>query len=506
MEFHYLVSFFLFISFLFLLIQKWSNSKTLQKKLPPGPWRLPIIGSVHHLTNGVPHRVLKNLSQKYGPIMYLQLGEVPTVVVSSPHMAKQILKTHDLAFASRPETMMGKIICYDCKDIAFSPYGDYWRHMRKLSTLELLSAKMVKSFSPIRQEELSRLLSSIGSMDVDSPINLPEKLLWFMNAATCRSAFGNICKDQKELITLIHQAQSLSGGFELADLFPSKKFLHGISGMKSKLMKARNKVDVVLDDIINVHRENRANGKSCNGESGAEDFIDVFLRIMESGEFPFPLTNDNIKAVILDMFVAGSDTSSSTVIWALSEMIRSPSVMAKAQAEVREIFKGKKTFDDETDLEKLTYLKLVIKETLRLHPPTPLLVPRECREETNVDGFTIPLKSKVLVNVWAIGRNPESWKNPESFIPERFENSSIEFTGNHFQFLPFGAGRRICPGIQFGLALVTLPLAHLLYKFDWKLPEGINAKELDMTEANGISARRQSDLYLIATPYVSPLD
>lgn len=230
-----------------------------------------------------------------------------------------------------------------------------------------------------------------------------------------------------------------------------------------------------------------------------------FLRVMESGEFPFPLANDNIKAVILDLFVAGSDTSSSTVIWALAEMIKNPNVIAKAQAEVREVFKGKKIYDD-TDLEKLNYLKLVIKETLRLHPPTPLLVPRECREETNIDGFTIPVKSKVLVNVWAIGRDPENWKNPECFIPERFENSSIEFTGNHFQFLPFGAGRRICPGIQFGLALVTLPLAHLLYKFDWKLPEGIDAKDLDMTEANGISARRQSDLYLIATPYVSPLD
>ncbi|PHT43204.1 Cytochrome 71D7 [Capsicum baccatum] len=502
MVFQHLVSFLLFMSFLFLLIQKWRKPKA---RLPPGPWRLPIIGSVHHLTSGLPHRVLRNLSQKFGPIMYLQLGEVPTVVVSSSLMAKQILKTHDLVFASRPETMMGKIICYNCKDIAFSPYGEYWRNMRKLTVLELLSAKMVKSFSPIRQDELSNLLASIQSMDLDSPINLVEKLLWFMNASTCRSAFGNVCKDQRELITLIHQAQSLSGGFELADLFPSKKFLHGISGMESKLTKAHKKIDAVLDNIINVHRENRANGRSCNGESGTENLIDVFLRVMESGEFPVYLTNDNIKAVILDMFVAGSDTSSSTVIWALSEMMRSPHVMAKAQAEVKEAFKEKKTCDDETNLEKLNYLKLVIKETLRLHPPTPLLVPRESREETQIDGFTIPLKSKVLVNVWAIGRDPESWENPECFIPERFENNSIEFTGNHFQFLPFGAGRRICPGIQFGLSLITLPLAHLLYNFDWKLPEGINARNLDMTEANGISARREKDLYLIATPYVSPL-
>ncbi|KAK4713025.1 hypothetical protein R3W88_018932 [Solanum pinnatisectum] len=500
MEFHHFISFSLFIFFLFMIIQNWSrNSKTLKKKLPPGPWRLPIIGSVHHLTRGTPHRVLRNLSQKYGPIMYLQLGEVPTVVVSSPHMAKQILKTHDLAFASRSVTMLGKILCYNSTDIAFSPYGDYWRHMRKLTVLELLSAKMVKSFSSIRHNELSNLLSSIDSM-VGSPINLSEKLFWFMNASTCRSTFGKACKNQNELVTLIQQAMSLSGGFELADLFPSKTFLHGISGMESKLMKARNKVDILLDNIINVHRENHTNGKNCNGESGTEDLIDVFLRVMESGEFQFPLTNDNIKAVILDMFVAGSETSSSTVIWALLEMMKSPSVMAKAQVEVREVFKGKDTCNDDIELEKLNYLKLVIKETLRLHPPTPLLVPRECREETEIDGFTIPLKSKVMVNVWAIGRDPKSWENPECFVPERFENSSIEFTGNYFQLLPFGAGRRMCPGIHFGIALVTLPLAYLLYKFDWKLPEGIHVRDLDMTESNGITARRENDLYLIGTP------
>ncbi|WMV23333.1 hypothetical protein MTR67_016718 [Solanum verrucosum] len=369
--------------------------------------------------------------------------------------------------------MLGKIFCYDCTDIAFSPYGEYRRHMRKLCIMELLSAKMVKSFSPIRLDELSSLVSSIKSIK-NTPINVSEKLFWFMNSVTC---------------------------FELADLYPSKKFLSGISGMGSKLIEARNKVDAVLDKVIDVHRENHANGKKCNAECGSnEDLIDVLFRVMGTGELPFTLTNNNIKAVILDMFVAGSDTSSSTVAWALSEMMKSPSVMTKAQVEVREVFKGKKTFDDD-DLEKLDYLKLVIKETLRLHPPTPLLVPRECREETEIDGYTITVKSKVLVNVWAIGRDPESWEDPESFIPERFENSLVDFGGTHFQFLSFGAGRRTCPGRLFGLALVTLPLAHLLYNFDWTLPNGMDPKDLDMNEANGMTARRDKDLYLIATPY-----
>ncbi|KAK6791056.1 hypothetical protein RDI58_010137 [Solanum bulbocastanum] len=370
-------------------------------------------------------------------------------------------------------TMLRKIFCYDCTDIAFSAYGEHWRHMRKLCIMELLSAKMVKLFSPIILDELSSLILSIKSME-NTPINVSEKLFWFMNSVTCRSSFGKACKDQNEaMISLIHGVLSLAGDFELADLYPSKKFL---SGMGSKLIEARNKVDALLDKVIDVHQENHANGKKCNAECGNnEDLIDVFFRVMGTGELPFTLTNNNIKAVILDMFVAGSDTSFSTVAWALSEMIKSPSVMAKAQAEVREVFKGKKTFDDD-DLEKLM-------------------------EETEIDGYTIPVKSKVLVNAWAIGRDPESWEDAKSFISERFESSSVDFSGTHLQFLPFGAGRRTCLGRLFGLALVTLPLAHLLYNFDSTLPNGMDPKDLDMNEAIGMTARRDKDLYLIATPY-----
>jgi len=199
--------------------------------------------------------------------------------------------------------------------------------------------------------------------------------------------------------------------------------------------------------------------------------------------------------------MAGAETSSTTIIWAFSEMIKNPGVMAKAQLEVREAFKGKKTFED-IDLEELKYLKLVIKETLRLHPAAPLLIPRECREETQIDGYNIPIKTKVIVNAWAIGRDSRYWHDdPESFIPERFENSSIDFRGNNFEFIPFGAGRRMCPGMLSGLATVRHSLAKLLYHFDWKLPDGVSVDDFDMTEAEGIAASRKNDICLIATPF-----
>ncbi|MCE5166723.1 hypothetical protein HAX54_025100 [Datura stramonium] len=488
----------IFLSSLFILIRKWRNRK--QIRLPPGPWRLPIIGSLHHLTGTLPHRTFRRLAQRYGPLMYLQLGQIPTVVVSSPSMAKQVLKTQDLNFATRPEFTSTKIIFYNNKDIAFSQYGDYWRQMRKICTIELLSAKMVRSFSAIRQDELSNLISSIRSMRGTSAINMTEKIFRFTNCVTCRSAFGKICKDRHEFITILKEVMLLGAGFFLADLFPSWKLLHNIGGEISRMVSAHKKVDAVMEDILNEHIENKAAGKNGNGEFGDEDLVDVFLRVKENAELQFPITNDHIKAVLFDIFMAGSESSSTVIVWSLSEMIKNPNVMAKAQSELRRVLKGKQIYDEE-DLEKLTYLKLVIKESLRLHPPAPLIGPRECREQTNIDGYTIPYKTRVLVNAWAIARNPENLDDPESFIPERFENSSIDFTGNHFDFIPFGAGRRMCPRMLFGLANVTHPLAQLLCHFDWKLPNGSNPKDLDMTETHGLAAEKKKDLYLIATDH-----
>lgn len=200
------------------------------------------------------------------------------------------------------------------------------------------------------------------------------------------------------------------------------------------------------------------------------------------------------------MFLGGTETSSTTIQWALSELMKNPNIMAKSQAEVRWVCRGKKDLDD-NDLDELQYLKLVINETLRLHPASPLLGLRECREETEIDGYTIPYKAKVIVNGWAIARDPESWDDPENFVPERFENSSVDFNGNHYQFFPFGAGSRICPGMHFGLANVVYPLAQLLYHFDWRLPCGLEPEDLDMTETCGISATRKKHLYLIAIPH-----
>ncbi|XP_059278048.1 premnaspirodiene oxygenase-like [Lycium ferocissimum] len=494
-----LVSIFLFVSFLFLL-KIWKNSNSqISKRLPPGPWKLPILGSMLHMVGGLPHRVLRDLAKKYGPIMHLQLGEVSVVVITSSEMAKEVLKTHDLAFASRPKLLASKLVLYNCSDIAFCPYGDYWKQMRKICVLEVLNAKNVRSSSSIRRDEVLRLVEFFRSSSSSEPVNVTKRIALFTSLIICRSAFGNVLKEQDEFIQVMKKVTALLEGFDVADIFPSLKFLHVLSGMKGKMMELHHKVDTIAENVINEHKKNLATGKT-NGELGREDLIDVLLRLMKDGGLQFPITNDNIKAIIYDMFAAGTETTSTTLDWAMAEMIKNPGIIAKAQAEVREAFRGKETFD-ENDVEELKYLKLVIKETLRLHPPLPLMLPRECREEVDISGYTIPLKTKVIVNIWAIGRDPKYWDDAESFKPERFEQSSVDFAGNNFEFLPFGSGRRICPGISFGLANVYLPLAQMLYHFDWKLPTGINRSDLDMTESDGASCTRKSNLYLIATPY-----
>ena len=184
----------------------------------------------------------------------------------------------------------------------------------------------------------------------------------------------------------------------------------------------------------------------------------------------------------------------------MCEMMKNPKLMKKAQMEVRAVF-NREGKVDESGIEEMKFLKLVIRETLRLHPPVPMLLPRECRETCEINGFEIPTKATLIVNAWAIGRDPEYWTEPESFIPERFLDSFIDYKGTNFECIPFGAGRRICPGITFGMANLELPLAMLLYHFDWKLPNGKKPEDMNMSEAFGVAIRRKDDLCMIPIPY-----
>lgn len=461
-------------------------------KLPPGPWQLPFIGNIHQLVGSLPHHILKDLASKYGPLMSLKLGEVSAVVVSSAEIAEEIMKTHDINFADRPYLLSGELLAYNSSDILLSPYGEYWRQMRKITTLEVFSSKSVQKFQPIRREEVTNLIKFI-SQNEGSAINITQALFSLTTGVTARAVLGKKLKDTEAFASFLRETVELSSGFGVADMFPSFKFLHVISGVKRALEKLHKNMDRILENIINEHRDRKS-------EVEHQDLVDVLLSIQKQGHVEPSLADNKIKAIILGIVSAGSETSSITMTWAISEMLKNPKVMEKAQAEVREVFGGSENFD-ETRLNGLNYLKMVVKETLRLHPPAPLLIPRECREQCQINGFNIPVKTKIFVNAWAIGRDPRFWADAESFKPERFQNSSVDFKGTDFEFTPFGAGRRICPGMLFSLPVMLLPLAQMLYYFDWKLSDGLKNEELDMTEAYGVTCGRKYDLCAVPVAY-----
>lgn len=294
------IAFFVFLLLSSILLVKQRNRKSLgKKKLPPGPRKLPLIGNLHNLIGGLPHHIFRDLSRKYGPLIHLQLGQVGTILISSPRLAKEVMKTHDLTFATRPDNLAGDVMFYGSTDIVFAKYGEYWRQMRKISVLELFSAKNVRSFGSIRMDESLLMIASIRE-SVGKAVNLSTKLANYTSSVVCRAAFGRLCPDQHEFIELVDEASVLAAGFDIGDLFPSLKFIQFLTGLKPKLMKVHNKVDKILDHVINEHRKNMGRR---NGEFGEEDLTDSLLRIQQSGgDLQFPISDNNIKAILFVSF------------------------------------------------------------------------------------------------------------------------------------------------------------------------------------------------------------
>jgi flavonoid 6-hydroxylase len=271
------------------IVTKKSNSTP---NLPPGPLKLPIIGNIHNLIGSLPHHKLRDLSTKYGPLMHLKLGEVSTIVVSSAEYAKEVMKNHDLVFASRPHIQASKIMGYNSLGLAFAPYGDYWRQLRKICTLELLSSKRVQSFQPIRSEEVNNLIKLISSKE-GSQINFTKEMFSTISTMTSRTAFGKKCKENQKFISLVREAIKIAGGFELGDLFPSYKWLQHISGLKPKLEKLHKEADLIMQNIIDEHREvNKSRASEDHGDEVEEYLVDVLLK-------QDCLSDNSVKAVIL---------------------------------------------------------------------------------------------------------------------------------------------------------------------------------------------------------------
>lgn len=475
-------------------------------RLPPGPPGVPLLGALP-LVGPAPHTGLAALARKYGPVMYLRMGTCGVVVASSPSAARTFLKALDARFANRPAVASAADITYGRQNMVFADYGPKWKLMRKLASVHLLGARAVADWARVRRDEAGRALRGMAeAAEAGRPVVVPEMLVCALanivgQITVSKRVFdaqGDESNSYKEMIVSLLTGTGL---FNISDFVPALSWLD-LQGVQAKLRRVHHQFDGLITKLLAEHAataEDRA-------REGRLDFVDRLRASSkddedEDGE---TITEVNIKGLIFDMFTAGTDTSSIIVEWAMAEMINNPSIMARAQEEMDRVV-GRDRRLEESDIANLPYLQAICKEAMRLHPSTPLSLPHFSFEECEVDGHHVPANTRLLINIWAIGRDPAAWEDPLEFRPERFLSgpaAKIDPMGNNFELIPFGAGRRICAGKLAGMVFVQYFLGMLVHAFEWRLPDGED--KVDMAETFGLALPKAVPLKAVVTPRLVP--
>lgn len=296
------LSFFtLFPLFTFTLVLiKWlSSTQKTKKNLPPSPRKLPIIGNFHQL-GSTPHRSLRSLAQKHGPLILLHLGRVPVLVASSSNAAHEIMKTHDIIFSNRPKSSIVDRLLYGSKDIAFSTYGEYWRQVRTIGVVHLLSANRVQSYRCVREEEVALMVENIKEISSSNRlVNLSETLVSLMNDVVCRVALGRKYGGEsgRKFKELLREFMELLGTFCVGDYIPWLGWVDRVNGLHARVDRVANGFDEFLEGVVSEHMEK--NKKKGEGNVEGEDFVDILLEIQKEHALGFPVHRDTIKALIL---------------------------------------------------------------------------------------------------------------------------------------------------------------------------------------------------------------
>ncbi|KAL6593989.1 hypothetical protein ACP70R_048890 [Stipagrostis hirtigluma subsp. patula] len=479
-----------------------------RRRLPPGPPGLPILGALP-LVGPAPHAGLAALARKYGPVMYLKMGTCGVVVASSPAAARTFLKALDARYANRPDVASAADITYARQNMVFADYGARWKLMRKLASVHLLGARALADWAAVRRDEAGRLLRGVAEAARDGrPVVVPEVLVCALanivgQITVSKRVFDAQGDESNSYKDMIVSLLTGAGLFNISDFVPALSRLD-LQGVQAKLRRIHRQFDGLITKLLDEHAATAAD----RARHGRLDFVDRLRASMADGEEEDgeTITEVNIKGLIFDMFTAGTDTSSIIVEWAMAEMLKNPSVMARAQEELdRVVGRGRRL--EESDIPNLPYLQAVCKEAMRLHPSTPLSLPHFSFDACDdVDGYHVPGNTRLLINIWAIGRDPAAWEAPLEFRPERFlpggAAEKVDPLGNHFELIPFGAGRRICAGKLAGMVFVQYFLGTLVHAFDWRLPDG--EEKLDMSETFGLALPKAVPLRAVVTPRLVP--
>ncbi|CAM6029114.1 unnamed protein product [Sphagnum balticum] len=517
--------------------------KSRSLRLPPGPRPWPVVGNLLQLSQGGEnmHETFTNWARQYGPLIYLRLGSMHTVVASNPAMIKEFLKTHDQQFYYRPtQTMMGEIV-FRNNGIAFAEGGPMWRHLRKICLTELFTAKRLQSFQPMRTREVSGMINNIYMESEEGKVvNLSLHLTYLVNNIVTETLFGKRFygveesrgSDALRFKQILEEVNQWFITLIISDYIPYLRWVAKLQGTEAALHALRKKKSDFILKLIREHRSLMATTDQVKDSNKPKDFMSVLLSAPQL-DGTGSIDDETIECVVMELLTAGTETSMYTVEWGITELLRNPMVMKRAQTELETVI-GTNRLVEEADLHKLTYVQAVVKEIFRLHPPGPLLLPHSSVDEVcEVAGYDLPPRTRVLVNVWAMGRDPSVWEKPLAFEPERFlqqqqhpealksqpnfqqqqqipivdktvdATKTVDMKENTFEHLPFGSGKRACPGRSMGNLVVEIVLARLLQGFNFELPNKQDPKTLDMTEKFGAVIHRAQKLHVRAYPKLS---
>ncbi|KAB1222478.1 Isoflavone 2'-hydroxylase [Morella rubra] len=454
------------------------QSRRPPKHLPLSPPSLPILGNLHLVKKPL-HRTFHILSQKYGQVFSLRFGSRLVVIVSSPSVVEECFTKYDIVLANRPPTLGGKHLAYNHTTLASAPYGDHWRNLRRISSLKIFSTNCLNMSLGIRRDEVKHLLQNLSrnscqdfaKVELKSMFSeLTFNIIMRMVAGKRYYSYGEDVKDEEEARQFREIIKEAFANAGVSNPGESVSLLRWIDygSLEKRMMGLGKKMDAFLQGLIDEKRNSQEEGNTM---------IDHLLSLQTSQSEYY--TDQIIKGLIQVLVFAGTDTSAVTLEWAMSNLLNNPDTLKKARAELDSEI-GQEKLIDESDISKLHYLQNIILETLRLYPAAPLLVPHMASEDCTIGGYDVPSKTIVLINAWAIHRDPKLWDDAISFKPERFESEE----GDAYKLMPFGIGRRACPGASLAQRTINLALGSLIQCFEWKR---VDEAEVDMTEGNGMT-------------------
>ncbi|XP_027174201.1 cytochrome P450 93A3-like [Coffea eugenioides] len=491
--------------FRYVLKKRKNGSKPVRH--PPSPPSLPIIGHLH-LLGSIASKSFQTLANQYGPLIRLRIVSSTVVVVSNAAVAKEFLKNNEMNFVSRPQFGAADFNIYAGSEFVNAEYGPYWRFMKKLCMTELLSVPQVNRFVDIRRQEMMKLLEILVSFSEEGKAcNLGVELMTMTNNVVSRMAMSTRCTpaldESKLLWEFVKEILELAPKFALGELFgPIGKF--DLFGYGKRVKALISKFDSLVEKIM-VEHENELNSSSKE----RKDMMDILLEIHRDKTAEVKLSRTDIKSFLMELFMAGTETVSVALTWTLAELINHPKVCQQLRDEITTVVGSKRLFQ-ESDVPKLPYLQAVVKESLRLHAPAPLIF-RRCGEDCKINGYDILANERIAFNVFAIMKDPSSWDNPLEFLPERFmvgsrdayDDYQMDIKGQNFNIFPFGSGRRGCPGASLALAVVHSAVALLVQCFDFRVQGG---EKINIEEGPGLSAGLAHPLMCYVTPHLNPLE